>query len=179
MIRQFLVLIATASIALATSAHASTSFVLVRHTEKLPAENGTAQTLSDAGKQRAQDLARLLHDVPLTAVYASTDPTPEGSIAYITTWDTARPAAQDHSLNIQGYAAKDIDTLLNHAWKYHRNETVLIVGHSNTIPEMIEALGVRTPVNLTTDDYDDIFIVTVDDQGDATLLHLHYGQPSK
>jgi hypothetical protein len=45
----------------------------------------------------------------------------------------------------------------------HRGRTVLIVGHSNTVPEMVAALGEGSfaPVAIGPDDFDKIFVVTV------------------
>jgi hypothetical protein len=49
---------------------------------------------------------------------------------------------------------------------------VLVVGHSNTLPQIINALGVRTRVVIAESDYDNLFIVLPGPK--AELIHLHY-----
>jgi broad specificity phosphatase PhoE len=52
------------------------------------------------------------------------------------------------------------------------NGNALVVGHGNTIPDLLKALGIATPVSIPEDDYTEIFAVSV---GDAPqLLRLHY-----
>ncbi len=52
------------------------------------------------------------------------------------------------------------------------NGNALVVGHGNTIPDLLKALGIATPVSIPEDDYTEIFAVLV---GDAPqLLRLHY-----
>ena len=60
----------------------------------------------------------------------------------------------------------------------HAGHAVLIVGHSNTVPRLIEALGIPSARGLTEQDYDDLFRVTTGSAGEARLLHLHYGEAS-
>jgi hypothetical protein len=52
------------------------------------------------------------------------------------------------------------------------NGNALVVGHGNTIPDLLKALGITTPVSIPEDDYTEIFAVLV---GDAPkLVRLHY-----
>jgi hypothetical protein len=46
------------------------------------------------------------------------------------------------------------------------NGNALVVGHGNTIPDLLNALGIATPVSIPDDDYTEIFAVFV---GDAPL----------
>ena len=48
----------------------------------------------------------------------------------------------------------------------------LVVGHSNTVGPVIEALGVVEPVKLSDEDYDNLFIVVGGEK--PTLLRLHF-----
>jgi hypothetical protein len=60
---------------------------------------------------------------------------------------------------------------------YERSgENALIVGHSNTIPEMIRGLGGDAVPTIDEKDYDDIFVVTVYARGKAKVTHLKYGR---
>ena len=59
----------------------------------------------------------------------------------------------------------------------HIGQSVLICGHSNTIPRLLGELDVAIKEKLLTD-YDDLFVVTVSPAGEAGMLHLHYGARS-
>jgi hypothetical protein len=48
----------------------------------------------------------------------------------------------------------------------------LVVGHGNTIPDLLKALGITTPVSIPEDDYTEIFVVLFGDT--PQLLRLHY-----
>jgi broad specificity phosphatase PhoE len=52
------------------------------------------------------------------------------------------------------------------------NGNALVVGHGNTIPDLLKALGIATPVSIPEDDYTEIFAVFVGDS--PQLLRLHY-----
>ena len=56
-------------------------------------------------------------------------------------------------------------------------KSVLIVGHSNTVLETIEALGGKRPVALLTDDdYDYIFKVELEVRKPVVVNFFHFGQ---
>jgi len=48
----------------------------------------------------------------------------------------------------------------------------LVVGHGNTIPDLLKALGIETPVKIPENDYTDLFVITMADK--PQLLRLHY-----
>jgi hypothetical protein len=54
-------------------------------------------------------------------------------------------------------------------------QTTLVVHHSNTIPRIMEALGVITPPSIGDTEFDWLFIVTFEQPGRTRLLTLHYG----
>jgi hypothetical protein len=56
-----------------------------------------------------------------------------------------------------------------------KGESVLIVGHSNTVPEVIRMLGGDMVPTIDEKEFDDIFIVTVYARGKAKVTHLKYG----
>ena len=49
---------------------------------------------------------------------------------------------------------------------------VLVVGHSNTLPEIIKALDITAPVTIGENDYDDLFVVVLGEP--PQCIHLHY-----
>lgn len=50
--------------------------------------------------------------------------------------------------------------------------SVLIVGHSNTVPELIKALGGDIVPAIDDATYDDLFVVTLYAKGKAKVAHL-------
>lgn len=107
------------------------SFVIVRHAEK-SSDDPRDPSLSEAGRARAQRLAAALKNQPVRAVYAT---------AYRRTQQTGEPTARSHDLQVVTYDAKqpagDFAAALR---REHPSGTVLVVGHSNTAPDIAAAL---------------------------------------
>ncbi|HKK08380.1 MAG TPA: histidine phosphatase family protein [Gemmatimonadota bacterium] len=133
---------------------------VVRHAEKV--EDGSEDPdLTAAGRERADRLARILADAGLTTIY-STD--------YRRTRETAQAAAEAAGMGVHLY---DFATQERLAGELRRTPgRYLVVGHSNTVPGFVRALG----GDPGTDDarYDDLFEVLIG-PGGATTVHLHYG----
>jgi len=51
---------------------------------------------------------------------------------------------------------------------------VLVVGHSNTIPDLLSAFGCAEKISLAADEYDDLFVVVPKSEGTAALVRLRY-----
>ena len=144
----------------------TTTFILVRHAEKVK-DGSSDPPLTDEGKARAEDLASMLHFIPLEAVY---------STPYIRTRETARPVAESKKLNILSYKPGNDEEFLAKLLNKFAGKTVLIVGHSNTIPGMVNTLTEREIFSgLDDSTYDNIFIVTVSAKRNATVLRLRFG----
>lgn len=107
---------------------ADTTYYLVRHAEKTAEKPDPA--LTPEGEQRAQDLAQRLANVPLTAIYSSD---------YKRTRDTAAPIAAAANLDVTIYNPRDLKAFAKtlSSQKGH----ILIVGHSNTTPQLSALLG--------------------------------------
>jgi len=151
----------------------TTTVILVRHAEK--ASGSGDPDLSESGRARARELARVLADVRLEALYAT---------QYLRTRRTLEPIAEQRGLEVRvdpveggdlpGYARRFAAALVER----HAGGTVLVAGHSNTVPQLIEALGVTPAPAIDETDYDDLFVVLRTGEGEPTLLHLHYGASS-
>jgi broad specificity phosphatase PhoE len=137
----------------------STIFV-VRHAEKAES-GGNDPDLSAAGRARAESLAKMLKNANITAIYAT---------EFKRTQQTGTPAAKALGLALTIVPAKDTATLSAKLRDLHGN--ALVVGHGNTIPDLIKALGVETPVNIAETDYDNLFVVVIDEK--PRLLQLQY-----
>lgn len=143
----------------------ATRVILVRHAEKENA--GRDPKLSEAGRQRAARLATWLAGVPIDAVIAT---------RYQRTQATAAPTASAKHLAIEVLpSVADVKREIHEKWKGH---TVLYVGHSNTVPELIGALGIATPPKLEDGDYDDLFIVTLTPGAAPQLQQLEQMAPA-
>lgn len=105
-------------------------FIVVRHAEKV--DDSRDPDLSASGQLRARALATQLRDTPLVAAWTS---------AFARTRQTALPAAHAHRLELREYdaalPAAELAAALRGA---HRHGTVLVVGHSNTVPAIVAAL---------------------------------------
>jgi broad specificity phosphatase PhoE len=156
------ILLALALAAAAAVARAQTTVYVVRHAEKASDSSEKEVPLSDEGKRRAERLASILRDAGVHAIY-STDTT--------RTRSTAEPLARASGQTVRIYS--DVAALADQI-KGEREAVVLVVGHSNTVPKILAALGVRAPVEVADRDYDDLFVVVSRPIGEPAFLHLRY-----
>lgn len=139
-------------------------FVLVRHAEKRRDDPRDPQ-LTDAGLARAQRLATAMSTQPLAAVYAT---------AYRRTQQTAAPAAAAHGLAVTTYEAKqDAREFAASLRQRHGNGTILVVGHSNTVPGIAAALCACVVAPIPDHEFDRRVVVRIDGDGQATLSDTH------
>jgi phosphohistidine phosphatase SixA len=158
----------TALILLATvQFSAAQTIVIVRHAERADAGTGgpvmmaTDPELSDTGRARAEALAVALVDAGITAIFTT---------EYKRTQQTAAPLAKKLGITVETVSSKDPQGLVGKLKA--AKGTVLVVGHSNTVPDVIKRLGVETPVTIGDADYDNLFIVTPGPP--PSVLRLHY-----
>ncbi len=131
---------------------------LVRHAEKM-ADVGKDPDLSPAGRQRAQNLARLLAEAEIKHIYVT---------SWKRTQETAAPLAE--MLHLQPEITTETESLVPKLKSADGN--VLVVGHTNTIPAMLQALGVRAAITLDENAYDNLFILPRGDP--ASFIRLHF-----
>ena len=151
-------LIAAALALAAAAASGQTAVFVVRHAEKISNED---ERLSEAGRARAAHLARMLANAGISGVYATN--TERAT-------DTAKPLADALGRKVRIYdeVAPFVETLR----KEHAKQAVLVVGHSNTVPQILKALGCAEAV--TTAEYDDLFVVVPKSGSAATLIRIRY-----
>src|SRR4029450_7787949 len=133
--------------------------VIVRHGEKA-ASGGSDPDLSSAGRARADALARILKDSGITAIFTS---------EFKRTQETATPTATSAHVTPTVVAAKDTAALVARLHELKGN--ALVVGHGDTIPNLIKALGINTPINIPDTDYSELLIVTLGDKPQLFRLH--------
>ena len=140
----------------------ATTVVFVRHAEK--ADQSKDPELSMAGAQRAEALVRTLRDVPIDAVWHT---------EYRRTAATVAPLCAARGLTANVLPAADLAGLARTLRQLPPGQTVVVCGHSNTIPELIELLGGTRPV-IADDRFDGLYVLTR--TADAMrLLTLGYG----
>jgi len=139
--------------------------IVVRHAERADDESADPP-LSDAGMERAKALAHVLANVDIKAVFVS---------QYGRTRQTAEPTAKAHGVSITEVDARKTDAVVERVLAEHRGETVLIVGHSNTVPDIIAGLGGGKMAALPEGDFDDLFLVYVPGKGPTRVVALQYG----
>ena len=64
------------------------------------------------------------------------------------------------------------------AIRKHAGKTVLVVGHSNTVPSIIAALGAEKPAPICDLEYDNLYVVTIGPRGKPGLVHSRFGEPT-
>ena len=151
-----------ASIALAQE---STTFILVRHAEK--ASDGTRNPpLNEDGKARSANLAEMLSNQEIVALY---------STPFKRTQETLQPIADMKSLEVQDYDPYAKGEWLATLAEKHAGGTVVISGHSNTIPSLANALlGSETFSQFDESDYSNLIIIVASEVGKGTLVRLKF-----
>jgi broad specificity phosphatase PhoE len=150
---------------------------IVRHAEKKSGDQLSQAERKDdrkvdllpEGYARAEVLAWMLRDVDLDAVY-STD--------FKRTRMTVKPAAEGAKLSVRTLESNPARAASMLRTNAQAGKTLLICGHSNTIPALLEQIGVEIPEKILSG-YDDLFVVVLgrDEAGEvsnAMLQRLHY-----
>ena len=139
-------------------AAAQQTVIVIRHAERADAgaapNNMTTApadpSLSAAGQARAAKLASMLADTGIQAIYAT---------EFKRTQETAKPLAAKVGLKVESLPANDTAALVAKIRAEHPNDTVLIVGHSNTVPDIVKAFTGKVIV-VKDDEYDAMFVLT-------------------
>lgn len=172
---------------------ATTTVILVRHAEKAPAAPGENNPrLSPKGQDRAEALREAV--TPSRAVIYAT--------SFCRTQQTAAPLAQALGVPIRirratdhlvppgcplpegvktepsDISALDFAEAAKMLRARHGGETVIVVGHSNTVPRLATAFGAPIDGDLPDDAYDDLFILTLPADGSTSMVRARYGAES-
>jgi phosphohistidine phosphatase SixA len=134
---------------------------LVRHAER--ADDGATGTadppLSTAGWERAYLLARVLGDAGLTRIH-STD--------FVRTRSTGQPTSEATGLDIESYDSSDLIGFARQLRAMPGRH--LVVGHSQSTPDLVEALGGDPSEPMAPLEYDRLYIVSLYESGASTVL---------
>lgn len=173
--RMAAVLVGLFSLTIVTTVKAApgdTIIYLFRHGETIPTDPNAVPYdphLNPAGKARAQELAKILRDVPVTRIF-STD--------LRRTLETATPLARETGREIEIYDPAKADGLVREL----RSEpgVYAISGHSNTTPEVVGRLGGEPGSPIEHWEHDRLYILVYPNGApQPTTILLRYGEVSK
>ena len=127
-----------------------TTIILVRHAEKDTVGNNPS--LSEAGVQRALKLQTVFPGVVPDAFYSTN---------YKRTLQTVEPWSKNAGKEIILYQPSKQDSLADELKKM-TGKTIVVTGHSNTIPSLVNLLLEDEKfANLPDSEYSTIFVVTI------------------
>jgi phosphohistidine phosphatase SixA len=149
---------------------------LIRHAERQD-EPRQDPPLTDAGVARSQALARLLSNAGGKAIFTS---------QFTRTKQTGEPLATKPGLTVTPFTLKlnssnprqiveESTAEVTNKILERSGQSVLVVGHSNSIPDVIKMLGGDTVPTIDERKFDDLFIVTVYAKGKAKVVQMKYG----
>lgn len=142
----------------------TTGIFIVRHADRVENEDA----LTDLGRIRAGELKRMLKGVGISAIYVSQ--------GFNRTQKTADSLAIELGIITTNYNAFNIPELAASINENHLGKNILVVGHSNTVSQTITELD--TPpgfVNIPDDEFDNMYILVLNSEGENTLLETKYG----
>ena len=154
----------------AAAPHDATVVVVVRHAEKAT-DDPRDPTLTEAGQARAQSLARRLAITGLDAAYATqyrrTQLTAAPAAAQAGIEVSVRPADASNAASYGPDLARDLRAL-------PAGSTALVVGHSNTVPGLVEAISGQPAAEMPETEYDRYTVIVLDADGKARVFVSTY-----
>jgi broad specificity phosphatase PhoE len=140
---------------------------LVRHAEK-QADDSRDPELTEAGTHRSKNLANWFADKDINDIWSSD---------YKRTRDTAKPTVSRLGLKLNIYDARDLNALNETLLRNQNN--ALIVGHSNTTPELARLLCNCDIEDMNDSEYDRLIVISIDSSGArvGTLTQNNLPQP--
>ena len=146
-----------------------TTFILVRHAEREVGQGSMAPgkdpNLSEDGMKRAERLVSVFSKTKIDVVY---------STPFIRTRKTVEPLAQSKSLTVKEYEPNKLEAI-DQMLRDHEGKTILVCGHSNTIPKIANHLSKSGNLNDFDDtEYGNILIVTISKSNLSKIIWLTY-----
>lgn len=130
----------------------STSYYLIRHAEKDLSDSSNDPKLTNEGKLRAQRWAEQFKDVEFDAVYTTN---------FKRTRETARPTAKKNHVKLTYYDPRSLE--IQEFLKKTEGKNVLIVGHSETTPKMVNTIiKERKYQSINDNDYSQYFVIFIE-----------------
>ena len=146
----------------------ATVVLLVRHAERAPGSGDVP--ISDAGQARAQALAEVGKGAGVSAIITT---------QFQRTQQTAAPLATALGLTpvvvaTGTVAAKHVADVAA-AVRAQSGKTVLVVGHSNTVPAIVAALGGPRFRDYCEPEYDNLVVMVLDNESGVRMVRTKFG----
>ena len=157
----FLLLIIVSTLKIQAQESDITTYYFIRHAEKIRTDSTNKNpNLTKNGKERAENWSSVFKNVNFDFIYSTN---------YNRTIQTAIPTSESKNLEIQFYNPKE---LFNEDFKFKtKNNTVLVVGHSNTTPQFVNAiLGSEKYHEIDDTNNSNLYIVTITNNSITDLL---------
>jgi 2,3-bisphosphoglycerate-dependent phosphoglycerate mutase len=147
----------------------ATTLIVLRHAEREGAGNDPG--LSAAGAVRAEEIARVLSNVPVAAIY---------STPFNRTRQTVQPLARIKGIPVSEYdPQKPFPALVAEIVAAAHGRVAVIVGHSNTVPGILRELSHNAfNIAIGEQQFDNLFIVSLPDSLTPRITHLKFGKPT-
>jgi broad specificity phosphatase PhoE len=144
-----------------------TTVMLIRHADR----DGTVDALNAAGLTRRQELVHVMEKAALNAIIRS-----DTNRAL----QTAELVAQATGIAPIVIAQNDTQAVVDEIRNNHLGQTVLVVGHSTTVPAIIAGLGGPALPDIAGDEFDNLFALNLCrcSRNSARLVNLQYGAAS-
>lgn len=134
-----------------------TAIYVVRHAEK--ATGGKDPDLTAGGHARAQNIATMLQKAGITHIF---------STPFARTQQTASPLAQRSNVPVESYDPRAPQALVDKVKSL--DGAVLVVGHSNTVPELVRLFGGPPGADIPDSEYDRLYLLIPGASGARTIL---------
>lgn len=149
-----------------------TVVLVVRHAEKAGPSGDVP--LSPAGEARAQALVAIGREAGVSAIITT---------QFQRTRQTGAPLAAalgitPEVVDVKGGVPEHAQGIAQAIRTRFAGRTILVVGHSNTVPAIVNALGGPKLPDICDDMYDDLFTVILSPDGGARVVHTRYGAAS-
>ena len=151
---------------------ATTTIIFVRHAEKDLSVKDDPE-LTEDGQRRAFEFTRQMKDADVVAGIDAIYSTPfKRNVA------TVEPLSKLLELPINLYDKNDYESVLETILDNHKGKIILVVGHSDTLANLMAELGASKSVPTIADnEYDNIYIVSIPWFGKTKTIRLRYGAP--
>lgn len=147
----------------------NTTVILVRHAEKAFDKSGDPD-LTEEGRMRALELARILKDQRIDAIY---------STPYKRTRQTIEPLSKQKDIKVEEYNPTNMDNVIK-LIESSAGRVIVFSGHSNTVPVMLnKMMGEEKFKQLDETAYDNLFIASFKNVGNTEVLQLKFGKSSE
>jgi len=145
------------------------TIIIVRHAERSTTMS-TDAPLGAAGMARARLLAQMLRNSGVGRIFVTET---------LRARQTAEPVAALLHLTPVVIAQSDTDALLSHLRQLGETETVLVVGHTTSVPLIVDRLGGGPAAAMPDSEYDRLTVLVTSPDGKARAVTLRYGEPTE